>query len=128
MGTELLRVKDLARRSNNYTQEDYNEALKVLDRIVSQKGYGIIFRRCSAGKEYVPASTRLGGGYEDDSEGNYSVGDTTEMNELEENNLYKLNLEIDDEQLDIEKKLANTNSRFTMVAYTDASFAVRYTK
>jgi hypothetical protein len=128
MGTELLRVKDLARRSNDYTWEDYNEALVVLDRIVSQKGYGIIFRRGSAGKEYVPASTRLGGGYENDSERNYSIGDTTEMNELEENNLYKLDLEIDDEQLDIEKKLANTNSRFTMVAYTDASFAVGDTK
>ena len=128
MGTELLRVKDLARRSNDYTLDDYNEALKVLDRVVLQKGYGIIFRRGSAGKEYVPASTRLGGGYENESEGNYSIGDVTEMNELEENNLYKLDLEVDDEHLDIEKKLANTNSRFTMVAYTDASFAVGETK
>jgi hypothetical protein len=28
IGTELLRVKDLARRSNNYTLEDYEDALK----------------------------------------------------------------------------------------------------
>ena len=128
MGTELLRVKDLARRSNDYTLDDYNEALKVLDRVVLQKEYGIIFRRGSAGTEYVPASTRLGGGYENDSEGSYSIGDTTEVNELEENNLYKLDLEVDDEHLDIKKNLAPTNSRFTMVGYTDASFAVGATK
>jgi hypothetical protein len=64
MGTELLRVKDLARRSNNYTSEDYREALKVLDRIVSLKHHGIIFRRGGAGQEYIPACTRLGGGLE----------------------------------------------------------------
>ncbi len=66
MGTELLRVKDLARRSNNYTSEDYHEALKVLDRIVSLKHHGIIFRRGGAGREYIPACTRLGGGLETD--------------------------------------------------------------
>jgi hypothetical protein len=44
--------------------------------------------------------------------------------------LYKLDLEVDDEHFDIEKKLAdtNSNSRFTMVAYTDTSFAVGDTK
>jgi hypothetical protein len=62
MGTELLRVKDLARRSNNYTEEDYNEALAVSDRIRLQNDYGIIFRRGGAGHEYIPACTRLGGG------------------------------------------------------------------
>ena len=36
MGTELLRVKDLARRSNNYTMDDYKDALRVLKRIVSE--------------------------------------------------------------------------------------------
>jgi hypothetical protein len=62
MGTELLRVKDLARCSNKYTLDDYdyNEPLQVLDRINSQKHYGIIFRRGGAGTEYVPACTRLG--------------------------------------------------------------------
>jgi hypothetical protein len=44
MGTELLRVKDLARRSNNYTVEDYNDALQVLDRVVLHKHHGINFR------------------------------------------------------------------------------------
>ena len=128
MGTELLRVKDLARRSNNYTMDDYKDALKVLTRIVNCKHYGIIFRRGGAGREYVPACTRLGGGFEvDDKEASYSIGDATEVNELEENNLYKLEAH-DDENLDIVKQLAPTNTRFTKVAYTDASFAVGETK
>ena len=127
MGTELLRVKDLARRSNNYTMDDYTDALKVLERITSQRGYGIIFRRGGAGREYIPACTRLGGG-SDDMESGYSIGDSTEINELEETNLYKLDPLVDDVSLDLKKTLADTNTRFTKVAYTDASFAVGETK
>jgi hypothetical protein len=127
MGTELLRVKDLARRSNNYTMDDYTDALKVLERITSQRGYGIIFRRGGAGREYIPACTRLGGG-SDDMEPGYSIGDSTEINELEETNLYKLDPLVDDVSLDLKKTLADTNTRFTKVAYTDASFAVGETK
>jgi hypothetical protein len=127
MDTELLRVKDLARRSNNYTLDDYNEALQVLTRIVGQKHYGIIFRRGGAGKEYVPACTRLGGGLEDiecNSHGEFSIGDATDINELEENNLYKLDPLVDDAHLEIDKVMADTNKRFTKVAYSDTSFAV----
>jgi hypothetical protein len=43
MGPELLRVKDLAKRSNNFTLDDYKDALKVLDRVVTSKHHGIIF-------------------------------------------------------------------------------------
>jgi hypothetical protein len=127
MGTELLRVKDLARRSNNYTMDDYVDALKVLERIRVQRDYGIIFWRGGAGCEYIPACTRLGGGLDDlddSNKGMYSTGDFTEINELEENNLYKLDPHIDDTDLDIGKVLATTNPRFTKVAYSDASFAV----
>ena len=129
MGTELLRVKDLARRSNNYTIEDYQEAMVELNRIFEQRSYGIIFRRGGAGREYVPASTRLGGGRNDsDLDEGYSIGDVADINELEESHLYKLDPHVDDASLDIEKKLADTNPRFTVVAYTDASFAVGETK
>jgi hypothetical protein len=128
MGTELLWVKDLARRSNEYTIDDYNDALKVLHRIVSVKDFGIIFRRGGAGREYVPASSRLGGGLEDVNTEEYSIGDSTTLNELEETNLYKLDPMVDDELLDIPKVLADVNPRFTKVAYTDASFAVGETK
>ncbi len=58
----------------------------------------------------------------------FSTGDQAQLNELEEYNLYKLNPDIDDVSLDIEKVLADTNTRFTKVAYTDASFAVGETK
>jgi hypothetical protein len=61
IGPELLRVKDLARRSNDFTLEDYNDALKVLARISERRAYGIIYRRGGAGREYVPANSRPGG-------------------------------------------------------------------
>jgi hypothetical protein len=98
-----------------------------LDRIVSLKHYGIIFRRGGANKEFIPSKTRLGGGLENTDEYIYSIGDQGHANELEENNLYKLT-EIDDATLDIVKVLTDTNTRFTKVAYSDASFAVGETK
>jgi hypothetical protein len=128
LGTELLRVKDLAKRCNKYVLEDYNDALKVLDRIVLSKHYGILFRRGGANKEFIPSKTRLGGGLEELDEKVYSTGDQAQVNELEENHLYKLDPEVDDVTLDIAKVLADTNTRFTKVAYTDASFAVGETK
>ena len=136
MGPELLRVKDLAKRSNTYTIDDYQDALKVLDRLDQSKQNGILFRRGGAHKEFVPSKIRLGGGLENVLEngaeqGNvesFSTGDQGQVNELEENNLYKLDPHFDDAQLDIEKVLAKENNRFTKVAYSDASFAVGETK
>jgi hypothetical protein len=144
IGPELLRVKDLARRSNNFTTEDYDDAMKVLNRISERRHHGILYRRGGAGKEYVPSSCRPEGGlckpgeYDpvlDDipyslglamttSISDYSIGDEAEFNELDEKNLYKLNPFIDDLDRDIIKVLAPTNRRFTKVAYSDASFAV----
>ena len=83
LGTELLRVEDLAKRCNNFTIDDYNDALKVLDRIVSSRHYGIIFRRGGANKEFVPSKTRLGGGLENTDEEVYSTGDQGHANELD---------------------------------------------
>ncbi len=59
MGTELLRVKDLARKSNNYTAEDYKVALKVLDRIYARRTYGFVIARGGAGTELVPSASRI---------------------------------------------------------------------
>ncbi len=58
----------------------------------------------------------------------YSIGDETKINDVEENNLYKLHPTLDDQSLDVEKKLAPTNKWFTVVAYSDSSFAVGETK
>jgi len=128
IGPELLRVKDLAKRSNTYTLDDYKDALKVLDRIVLSQHHGIIFRRGGAHKEFIPSKTRLGGGLENEEEIKYAVGDPALLNELEETNLYKLDPDIDEATIDIEKVLADVNNRFTVVAYSDASFAVGDTK
>jgi hypothetical protein len=46
---------------------------------------------------------------------------------LKESDLYKLDF-TEDTSLDIQKRLAPTNTRFTVVAYADASFAVGATK
>ena len=128
-GPELLRVKDLARKSNNFTRDDYDAAMKSLNRLVERKDFGIVYRRGAAGKETVPANNRLGGG--DAAQvmalvltTSYSTGDLTNMCELKEHDLYKLDPTIDDLSLDIQKVLAPTNSRFTVVSYADASFAV----
>ena len=56
----------------------------------------------------------------------YSTGSDIRdtQNELKEHDIYKLDMDLDDANLDIKKILAPTNSRFTTVAYSDASFAV----
>jgi hypothetical protein len=140
MGPELLRIKNLARRSNNFTEGDYKDALKALARLDERKHFGIIYRRGGAGKEFIPASSRLGGVYLDNnatSENDvtillnaikipYLTGDDLRdtQKELKEHDMYKLDKDWDDVSLDIKKILAPTNSRFTKVAYSDASFAV----
>jgi hypothetical protein len=58
MGPELVRVKDLARRSNKSTPADYQDALKVLKRIYKRRDMVIRFQRGSAGHEYIPSTTR----------------------------------------------------------------------
>jgi hypothetical protein len=60
MGPELLRAKDLARRSNEYTEGDYKDALKVLGRIHERRDHGIVFFRGGAGTKVVPSSVRNG--------------------------------------------------------------------
>jgi hypothetical protein len=127
MGPELLRVKDLAKRSDSYVMDDYTDALIVLDRIISCKDHGIVFRRGGATKDFVPSKSRLGGGLENVADDEvHSTGDHGVLNELEEANLYKLD-SMDDANLDVEKIFADTNYRFTKVAYSDASFAVGLT-
>jgi hypothetical protein len=171
MGPELLRVKDLARKSNAFTLDNYNQALTVLHRLYDRKSLGIIYRRGGAGKENVPRNTRLGGGLSSLSsdledithkekvlytgakemmenliqandkyeaaiamqpeaaismrdETNFSTGDQATICEFKKSDLYKLDPRFDDLDYDIPKILAPTNGRFTVVAYSDASFAV----
>ncbi len=58
VGPELVRVKDLARRSNNPTLLDYHDAFKVLKRIWKRRDVAIIYHRHGAQHEIVPSQTR----------------------------------------------------------------------
>jgi hypothetical protein len=125
MGTELLRVKDLARRSNDYTPEDYKTALKVLDRIYERRTYGIVILKGGAGTEVIPSATRDStkepiGTKIDVQEATDNTGDITTINEMREKALYKIKEDITD--IDISPIVLPINDRYKMVIYTDASF------
>jgi hypothetical protein len=131
MGPELLRVKDLARRSNHYTLDDFKAALKVLDRIYSRRTHGIVIVKGGAGSEIVPSSSRAAQGDGDimDNSGSgpglspdEDIGMPTEINELRENALYKVKEEISD--IDLMPVVLPLNSKYSLIVYADASFAV----
>ena len=127
MGPELLRVKDLARRSNEYTGKDYYEALKVLNRIHERRAHGIVILRGGAGTEIAPSSTRSSNSGdtldpEDTKMKNDDTGSLSVMNELREKALYKVRDEIAD--LDIRPVILPLNERYHLIIYADASFAV----
>jgi hypothetical protein len=52
MGPELLRVKNLARKSNSFGEMDYLKGLKVLQRIFERREHGIVIYRHAAGKKW----------------------------------------------------------------------------
>jgi hypothetical protein len=142
MGPELLRVKDLARRANKYSEADYREAMKVLKRVYARKEHGIIMTRGAAGKELVPSSSRpksvqpeTAGDASDASPSPHDEIGTLiggEQNEL----LQKMLLSarrvspsgeydvLDSETIDIRRVELPINSRYRLTVYSDASFAV----
>jgi hypothetical protein len=127
MGPELLRVKDLARRSNDYTGDDYREALKVLNRIHARRTHGIVILRGAAGTEIIPSSTRalqeIGVKISAESGSQTdNIGSVSTMNELREKALYKVRDDVAD--LDIRPVILPLNARYNLIVYADASFAV----
>jgi hypothetical protein len=126
MGPELLRVKDLARRSNSYNENDFKDAMKVLNRIYEKRNQGIIFFRGGAGQEIIPTNSRDGVPVMSDIPQTSNVDDTggsaLGFNELREKLLYKVKEEIADE--DICPVRLPVNSRYRLTIYADASFAV----
>ncbi len=123
MGPELLRVKDLARRSNDYDEDDFRSALKVLDRIFARRTHGIVVVRGGAGTELIPSSTRGADEVtlELPEQRIDNIGSFTRVNELREKALYKVKEEIADE--DIRPVVLPVNIRYNLTAYADASFA-----
>jgi hypothetical protein len=143
MGPELLRVKDLARKSNSFDETDYRLGLKVLDRIYARKCHGIVIYRNAAGCELVPASSRnpqpdsaLMEGPPPDVGSLISESD----NELTHQSLCRGRsfvasslsphpYTVDDEDgLDLQRVSLPVNSRYSLVVFADASFAVGDTK
>jgi hypothetical protein len=121
MGTELLRVKDLARKSNSYTDDDYEIALKVLDRIYERRTYGIVILRGGAGTEIVPSANRVPEGEsvgKDNSlqSSNDNTGDIRTMNEMCEKALFKVKEDIAD--VDISPIVRPVNPRYRIVIKT----------
>jgi hypothetical protein len=142
MGPELLRVKDLARRSNVYSGSDYHAAVKVLKRVFARKDFGIVITRGAAGNELVPSSVRpqanlgeLGDGTPDpdfplrDDTGDLVDGGHNELlqrslllaQRVSQSREYAVP---DPESIDVGRVLLPVNPRYGLVVYADASFAV----
>jgi hypothetical protein len=145
MGPELLRVKDLARLSNSFGESEYNMALKVLRRVFVRRHHGIVISRNAAGREVVPSSTRsLSHEVSDEDidlqDGVDDLGSNilTHDNEMTTHSLCQgkalfstagLSYAVEDsEQFDIPRVVLPVNSRYRLMAYGDASFAVGESK
>jgi hypothetical protein len=133
MGPELLRVKDLARRSSSFTETGYRDGLKVLQRIYERREHGIVIYRHAAGKEMVPASSRSPDSLAPMSESGDMVGNLvpSEDNELAQRSLCLARSAANDsgygmddiEGLDLVRVPLPVNSRYSLVVFGDASFA-----
>jgi hypothetical protein len=145
MGPELLRVKDLARRSNSFGESDYRDGLKVLQRISDRRHQGIVIYRHGVGREIVPSSARPVAtidSQEDDASPPWDdTGDfiPSTSSELAQQSLCKGKALVgissipsyavdDSEQLDIQRILLAVNERYNLMVYGDVSFAIGETK
>jgi hypothetical protein len=133
MGPELLRVKDLARLSNSFTETDYRDGLKVLQRIYERCEHGIVIYRHAAGKEIVPAASRSPDPLITAHELGDMVGDLiqNEDDELTQRSLCLARSPANDscygvddvEGLDLTRVSLPTNPRYSLVVFGDTSFA-----
>jgi hypothetical protein len=134
MGPELLRVKDLARRCNSYTPDDYKQALKVMHRVSDRKNHGLIFSRGSAGKEVVPSSSRAPMPCVDSvSSDDIGLPIDGSQNEVGQKLLCKVLVPDsplspyavpDPDGVDLDRVRLPVNPRYTITVYGDASFAI----
>jgi hypothetical protein len=133
MGPELLRAKDLARRSNSYGEEDYFAALDVLRRISLRREHGIVIRRGGAGREIVPSNSRQPISEVSDDTGSLISEDLNELRYQSLSGAQKVTaassyLVADPDALDLATVSLPVNPRYSLVAYGDASFATGETK
>jgi hypothetical protein len=130
-GPELVRVKDLARRSDNPQLSDYQDALKVLKQIWKRRSQVIIYKRGGADLEIPPLQTRP-------NLAEFStVAPLVLLSSSSSSGVFHPLL--DDlstpstahdcfpsasDVTDIPEIILPLNSRFRLVSYTDAAFAV----
>jgi hypothetical protein len=128
MGPELLRAKDLARRSNSFNEDDYFEALAVLRRISLRREHGIVIRRGAAGKEIVPSNSRQPVPDLPVDTGSLISDDFNELRYQSLSNATKVTSDTsylvpDPDGIDLASVPLPINLRYSLVAYGDASFA-----
>jgi hypothetical protein len=153
LGPELLRVKDLARRSNSYTSKDYHDGLKVLQRISERKLHGIVIYRNAATRELLPAFRRPSP--DDPPILADDTGDFLDSDEASELTIKSLCRDTDhvllpsssladshhltsaptttyvipdEDGLDISRVVLPINRRYRLIAFGDASFAIGESK
>jgi hypothetical protein len=133
MGPELLRVKDFARRSNTYTEDDYSDAFAVLRRVALRREHGIIIRRGAAGTEIVPSNSRSPVSASPDDTGMIITDDQNELRYQLLSNARRITADplytvADPDGIDIPMVSLPVNPRYSLVAYGDASFATGQSK
>jgi hypothetical protein len=131
-------VKDLAKRSNSPTAADYSDAMQVLRRIFKRRQAVISFKRGYAGREIVPSDTRptpvdsTVSAFATSAPSALSSADPT-LTSLSDSSSLAAQASQDDfvlhfteaaKDMDITTPSLPVSKRFTLVAYTDASFAV----
>jgi hypothetical protein len=134
VGPELVRVKDLARRSNNPTPQDYQDALRVLKRIWKRRHVAIVYQRGAAGTELIPSQLRPTSIVTPDTASDLP-GPPIEQRDppiqltssdllSDASNFVEHGFMPDFEIDDISEPDIPINHRFNIIGYTDASFAV----
>jgi hypothetical protein len=125
LGPDLVRVKDLAKRSNNSTATDYADAVKVLKRIYKRRSAVILFKRGYAGRELIPSTLRPLAAIPAPAP---VVDPAPSATAALLSTVDLVDQDYDIDTIDDDEPLLPTTTRFTTVAYTDASFAVGSTK
>jgi hypothetical protein len=127
-GPDLVRVKELARHCNDPTPSHYNSALKVLKRIYNRRTAVLRFQRGCAGREIVPSNSRTDALVLSLSADVSIISDLVAPPPVPDPEPTSAVLNDMQCHFDIDEPPLPVNSRFSIVGYTDASFAVGDTK
>jgi hypothetical protein len=121
-GGDLMRVKELARNCNNAGPEEHATGLNLMYRLQKRGSKGIMFRRDCAGKETVPPNRRMLS--DSGKKVPHYVGSEDAIDDFGEKELYRSCDAVEDAEAAAARDLVPETELFTIVAYTDASFAV----